>query len=136
VSDLFYFTDRGGDCQINLIVEAPFDCYRKERQYIAEHMLKGQTEASKGRQMLLAQRHASLRSEPEWSIPHTPMEIATEVAKLVLEMRDNSRDAGAKKQRLELLAEHFLRITENRSQSDSIDSIEIGNRTPRVTLTM
>jgi hypothetical protein len=31
-------------------------------------------------------------------------------------MRDNNRNAGVKKQRLELLAEHFLRITENRSQ--------------------
>jgi hypothetical protein len=52
-------------------------------------------------------------------------------------MRDNDRGGGVKKPRLELLAEYFLRITENRSQSDSIDSIEIGNRTPGgVTLTM
>jgi hypothetical protein len=64
------------------------------------------------------------------------VEIATEMAKLVLEMRENIRNVGVKKQRLELLAEHFLRITENRDQSDSIDSIEIGNRTPGITLTM
>jgi len=51
-------------------------------------------------------------------------------------MRDNNRNAGIKKQRLELLTENFLRLTENRSQSDSIDRIEIGNRTPSVTLTM
>jgi hypothetical protein len=37
------------------------------------------------RQLLLAQRSASLRSEPEWSTPETPMEIATEMARLVLE---------------------------------------------------
>ena len=51
-------------------------------------------------------------------------------------MRSNGCYAEVKKQRLELFAEYFLRITENRSQSDSIDSIEIGNRTPGVTLTM
>ena len=58
------------------------------------------------------------------------MEIANEMARLVLEIRDNSRNAGVKKHTLELLAEHFLRITTTASQSDSIDSIEIGNRTP------
>jgi hypothetical protein len=101
-----------------------------------QYMLKGQTEASKGRQMLLAQRHASLRSEPEWSIPETPMGIAAEMARLVLEMRDNSRNAGEKKQRLELLAERFLQFAGQEQQSDSIDGAEIGNRTSGVTLTM
>ena len=64
------------------------------------------------------------------------MGIATEMARIVLEMRDTKQNAGIKKQRLELLAEHFLRVTQNGSQSDSIDGIEIGNRTPGVTLTM
>jgi hypothetical protein len=64
------------------------------------------------------------------------MEIASEMARLVLEMRDNGLNAGVRKQRLELLADNFLRITENRSQPDSIDGIEIRNRTPGVTLTM
>jgi hypothetical protein len=45
-------------------------------------------------------------------------------------------NTGLRKRRLEPLAESFLRITENGSQPDSIDSIEIGNRTPGVTLTM
>ena len=51
-------------------------------------------------------------------------------------MGDTVRNEGAKKQRLEPLAEHFLQITENGSQSDPIDSIESGNRTLGVTLTM
>jgi len=55
----------------------------------------------------------------------------------VLEMLGNSRNAGVKKQRLELLAERFVRITENRSQSASINGARIGNRTPGgVTLTI
>lgn len=39
------------------------------------------------------------------------MAIATEMARLVLEMRDASQNEKQMKQRLELLAEHFLRIT-------------------------
>ena len=102
-----------------------------------QYMLRGKTEASRDRQMLLAQRHASLRSEPDWSIPDTPMEIATEMSRLVLEMRDTSRNGKQTKQRLELLAEHFLRITGQIRESDSIDSIDIANRTPGgVSLTM
>jgi hypothetical protein len=97
-----------------------------------QYMLKGQTESSKERQLLLAQRHASLRSEPRLPTPDTTMEIASEMAHLVLEMRDNGRNAGVKKQRLELLAEHFLRIV-----GQGVDSIEIGNRRlDAVTLTM
>ena len=54
----------------------------------------------------------------------------------MLEIRDNNRNGRVKKQKVGLLAEHFLRITDNRSQSDSIDGIGIGNRTPGVTLTI
>jgi hypothetical protein len=102
-----------------------------------QHLLRGKTEASKERQMLLAQRRASLRSEPISSIPDTPMEMATEISRLVLEMRDNSRNERQRKQRLELLAEHFLRITEQSREIGSIAPIQTANRAPhRVTLTM
>ena len=70
--------------------------------------------------MLLAQRNASLRSEPDSTIPETPIEIGSEMAKLILEMRDNVRNAGVKKRRLELLAEHLLRIAGREQESDSI----------------
>jgi len=63
------------------------------------------------------------------------MGIATEMAKLVLEMRDNSGDAGAKKQRLELLAEHFLRVTRQGSESDSMSRFE-SSHPPRAGLTV
>src|SRR5439155_23744626 len=53
-----------------------------------QYMLKGKTEASRDRQMLLAQRHASLRYESDSTIPDTPMEIGNEMARLVLEIRD------------------------------------------------
>ena len=39
------------------------------------------------------------------------MEIAAEIAHLVLEMRGNTLHEKERKQRLELLAEHFLRLT-------------------------
>jgi hypothetical protein len=89
-------------------------------------MLKGKTKASTERQMLLAQPHAGLRSEPDWSIPDTPMEIATEMARLVLEMRDTSGNEKQRKQRLELLAEHFLRITGQ--DREGIDDITHSDR--------
>ena len=103
-----------------------------------QYMLRGKTEASKDRQMLLAQRHATVRQEPEWSIPDTPMEIASEMARIVLEMRvAGSTNAKLMKQRLELLAEHFLQITGQEKESDSITPIQNANRIPgSVTLTM
>jgi hypothetical protein len=65
------------------------------------------------------------------------MEMATEISRLVLEMRDNSRNERQRKQRLELLAEHFLRITEQSREIGSIAPIQTANRAPhRVTLTM
>jgi hypothetical protein len=101
-----------------------------------QYMLRGQTEASRDRQTLLAQPRASLRQEPHSTIPSTPMGIATEMAKLVLEMRDSTGNAAVKKQRLELLAETFLRITGQESKSNSAASIQNASRTPGVTLTM
>jgi site-specific DNA-adenine methylase len=94
-----------------------------------QYLLKGQTEASRDRQMLLAQPRASLRSEPDSTTPESPMEIASEMARLVLEMRDSSRGEKQKKQRLELLAEHFLRITGQERESGSIGTIGNANRT-------
>ena len=87
--------------------------------------------------MLLAQPRAVLRSEPNSTIPDTPMEIATEMPRLILEMRDGSQNEKRRKQRLVLLAEHFLRIIGQERGSDSVSPIENENRTPRsVTLTM
>jgi hypothetical protein len=101
-----------------------------------QYMLKGQTESSRERQMLRAQPRATLRSEPDSTIPGTPMEIATEMAELVLEMREAGK-GGKLKQRIELLAEHFLRITGQSGKSGSIASIQNASRVPhRVTLTM
>src|SRR5205807_792585 len=57
-----------------------------------QYMLKGQTEASRDRQMLLAQRHASLRYEPNSTIPDDPMEIASEMSRLVLRMHQSGQN--------------------------------------------
>lgn len=56
----------------------------------------------------------------------TPMEAATEMAGLVLELRDSSQNAKLK-QRLELLAEHFLRITRQKKEAEAIARMEIAN---------
>ena len=93
-----------------------------------QYMLRGQTDASRDRQMLPNRPHATLRSEPDSTIPKTLMEIATEMSRLALAMCDSSRNAGAKKQRLELLAEHFLRITGQERESDSVAAMETENR--------
>jgi site-specific DNA-adenine methylase len=75
-----------------------------------QRLLSGKTEASRERQ---AQPHdiVSRGSVDASEIPDSPMEIASEMARLVLNMRDSSRNAGSNKRRLEFLAEHFLRIT-------------------------
>ena len=96
-------------------------------------MLKGKTEASRDRQMLLAQRHAGLRSEPDWSIPDTPMEIATEMSRLVLEMRERGQNPRLK-QRLEILAQHFLRITGQERNPESVGQLQETNRNPAYTM--
>jgi hypothetical protein len=101
-----------------------------------QYMLKGQTESSKERQLLMAQRRASLRSEPISSTPDTPMEIATEMSRLVLEMREGDK-GGKLKKRIEFLAERFLRVTGQSKEAGSIAPIQNANRVPhRVTLTM
>lgn len=59
------------------------------------------------------------------------------MSRLVLEMRDSSQNANLKKKRLELLAQHFLRITGQSKESGSIAPIQNANRTAGgVTLTM
>jgi hypothetical protein len=45
-------------------------------------------------------------------------------------MLDSSANAKGQEARLHLLAESFLWMTAPDSQSDSIDGVEIGNRTP------
>lgn len=95
-----------------------------------QYMLKGRTESSRERQMLLAQRRADLRYEPDSTLPDTPMEIATEMASLVLEMRGNTSNQKQQKKRLLLLAEHFLRVTGQESGSDSALQIENASRRP------
>jgi hypothetical protein len=75
-----------------------------------QRLLSGKTEASQKRQ---SQPRATVAqgSVDASEIPANPMEVAAEMARLVLEMRKGSRNAGSNKHRLELLAEHFLRIT-------------------------
>jgi hypothetical protein len=75
-----------------------------------QYMLRGRTEASKARKTL-AQCRAELRQKPSLQIPDTPMEISV-MARLILEMRDRSRNVRRTKHLLEVLAERFLRLTE------------------------
>ena len=74
-----------------------------------QYMLQGKTDASQARQALIEAR-AGLRSEPQSSIPDTPIEIATEMSRLVLETRDINAKPDVRK-RIEVLAEHFLKMT-------------------------
>ena len=94
-----------------------------------QRMLKGKTESSGDRQMLLAQPRASRRSVTELVLD-SPMEIATEMARLVLEMRDSSANTKVKKQRLHLLAESFLRMTGQGTPSDSVPCGDIRSSDP------
>jgi hypothetical protein len=87
-----------------------------------QYLLRGRTETSRARQAL-AQARATLRSEPQWSIPDTPMEIATEMSRLVLEIRDKTQNAKMCRQRLERLAEHFLRMSGQNGERDSITGV-------------
>jgi hypothetical protein len=64
------------------------------------------------------------------------LEIAWEMARLVLEMRHVNQTAKLKR-RLEVLAEHFLRITGQGGESNPIAPIQNGSRTSGgVTLAM
>ena len=57
------------------------------------------------------------------------MEIGSEMATIILHMRQSGQNTKANRRSLELLAESFLRrITGQGDESGSIDSIEIGNR--------
>jgi hypothetical protein len=61
---------------------------------------------------------------------------ASEMAHLVLEMPGNTPREKQRKQRLELLAEHFPRLA-GQERSESVPAVEIANRTAGgVTLTM
>ena len=48
------------------------------------------------------------------------MKVASEMARLVLEMRDAAQNEKVKKQRLELLAERFLKFTGHAREPHSI----------------
>lgn len=82
-----------------------------------QYLLQGRTESSRVRQALsearsrLTERNP-VRLEPESLIPETPMEIATEMSRLVLDMRSNGRNTPANKKMLEKLAVQFLRVVE------------------------
>jgi hypothetical protein len=62
------------------------------------------------------------------------MEIATEMARLVLQMRDSTRNAGVKKRRLELLAERFLEITGHERDCDSTAQLDETSGKPTYTM--
>jgi hypothetical protein len=72
-------------------------------------LLRGKTEASRGRQAL-AEARGRMRDQSDLAVPDGPVEIASEMAHLVLEMRHAGQKSGLK-QKLELLAETFLRVT-------------------------
>jgi hypothetical protein len=62
------------------------------------------------------------------------MEVAAEMSHLVLEMRDNTRHEKQHKQRLGLLAEHFLRLTGQENSSLTFDTKTAGSDQQRITL--
>ena len=90
-------------------------------------MLRGKTEASRGRQAL-AEARRRLLDRPKLTVPDTPMEIATEMAHLVLKMRETGQNTRLR-QRLELLAESFLHLTGERQREQSHASlVGVGGR--------
>jgi hypothetical protein len=74
-----------------------------------QRLLSGKTEASRRRQGA-TERHLAQGSVDAPEIPSDPLEIAAEMARLVVEMSDGGAKVGSKWTRLEILAEHFLRI--------------------------
>lgn len=93
-----------------------------------QHMLRGKTEASKERQAL-AESRAKLRQEPESAIPDTPLEVARELAMLVLDMSEMSKTNCSNWTRLKFLAEHFVKITGQvpLSQKEADRPAQVGN---------
>jgi len=88
-----------------------------------QYLLQGRTEASMRRQVLVEGRADlanDLRSVTSEVPPETPMEIATAMSHLVLDMRSNGRNTRLNKKKLERLAARFLRLQER----DSISRIE------------
>ena len=90
-------------------------------------MFRGKTEASKGRQSLTEAR-GRFRDRPDLTVvPDTPMEIASDMARIILEMRHAHQNTGLK-QRLELLAEHFLHLTDCKD-GESARVVSVGRHT-------
>jgi hypothetical protein len=90
-----------------------------------QYMLRGNTEASRGRQAL-AEARGRLSNQPDLTLPDTPMEIASEMAHLVVKMRHTHQNTGLR-QRLELLADTFLHLTA-RPQLEEAESSSTGWR--------
>ncbi|MBZ5646563.1 MAG: hypothetical protein LAN37_04990 [Acidobacteriia bacterium] len=76
----------------------------------------------------------SLCQEQDWLIPDTPLAIATEMSRIALDMRDNSRDLKEKKQRLEILANAFLGITGQDQEQDSTSQLDKSDSEPTYTM--
>jgi len=71
--------------------------------------------------------HRDPRYQPTRIGACDPLEIASEMARLVLEMGDGGTKSGSNWERLKILAEHFLRIAGHsrvaRGKSDSFANI-------------
>lgn len=88
-----------------------------------QYMLRGNTEASRGRQAI-AEARRRLRDQLSLTVPNTPMQIASEMAHLILKMRHTHQNTVLK-HRLELLAETFLDLTAQR-RLEEVESSPIG----------
>jgi hypothetical protein len=98
-----------------------------------QYLLKGRTEASIRRQTLAEGRADianGVRSVSTEVPPETPIEIATAMCHLVLDMRSNGRNTPVNKKKLERLAVQFLRIQEQ----DSIRTLEQQDNEPDYTM--
>jgi site-specific DNA-adenine methylase len=100
-----------------------------------QRLLRGKTEASrnwKARPHLTTLSRGVHGSMPQ--MPDSAMAIAFEMARLILEMRSQSRNTRLNKRRLERLATRFLAVaerrTEQRRKSPSAERIGIANRIP------
>ena len=102
-----------------------------------QRLLRGKTEASKNWK---ARPHdkLALGSGTIQELSGSPMGIAFEMARLVLEMRSRSQNTSSNKRRLERLASQFLAIAERRSgqRSESPSAERVGIANPVSSLTM